>query len=232
MFYNQRSEMFAALLEDCRLRLRDAVLVRQQASLLVSGGSTPEPLYRALAESELPWRAISVALVDERWVDADQAGSNEAFIRQHLLQSHASAARYVATKTHHSSASEGLADCEHAYNTLPRPFDLVILGMGPDAHTASLFPHAEGLATALDLTQQQLCAAITAKPSAVTGDLCERLSLSLYGLMQSRQLHLVITGKEKLAVYQAAKNSSSLIDTPVSAILQQTQVPVLVYWAP
>lgn len=232
VFFDDRDSLFAALLQDCQQRLREAVALRGQASLLVSGGSTPQPLYQALAASDLPWQAITVALVDERWVSPDQAGSNEAFVRQQLLQSNAAAAQYIPSKNQHDTARAGIGECETAYQSLPRPFDLTILGMGPDAHTASLFPHAEGLDEAMDLNRHQLCAAIKARQSAVTGDLCERMTLSLYGLLQSRQLHLLITGEEKRAVYRSARASDNWRDKPISAVLQQPEVPVLVYWAP
>lgn len=231
-FFDTRAEMFMSLHQDCVQRLADAVDNRGRASLLVSGGSTPAPLYEMLATTELPWHSVTVALVDERWVAPDQDGSNEAFIKSHLLQALASTATYIPTKTPHHRAIDGLASCEQAYGKLSRPFDLTILGMGPDGHTASLFPRAEGLDVALDISRQQLCAALCARPSAVTGDLCERLSLSLYGLLQAQQLHIVITGEEKLSVYQAAKTATQVTDTPVSAVLQQASVPVLVYWAP
>ena len=231
-FFNDRDTLFTALAEECGALLQAAVDARGRASMLVSGGSTPKPLYERLARTTLPWQAIAIALVDERWVSPGEAGSNETFVKQALLQGPASEARYIATKTAHTSASEGLASCEQAYRQLPRPFDLTILGMGPDGHTASLFPHAAGLEDAMDPASGQLCAAINAQASAVTGDLTERLSLSLYGLLQSRQLHLLITGDDKREIYEAAKLCTDIIATPVSAVLNQNEVPVHVYWAP
>lgn len=231
-FFGDRDSLSAALSMECQLLLSRAVSERGSASFLVSGGSTPQPLYRKLATAELPWRDVSVALVDERWVEPGADGSNETFVRDNLLQQRAAEAHYIATKNGHASAAAGLAECERAYAALPRPFDLAILGMGPDGHTASLFPHAHGLETALDLNRRQLCAAIEAIPSTVTGALIERMTLSLYGLLQSRQLHLMITGEEKLQVYRTARDNDDLASMPISAVLRQERVPVSVYWAP
>ena len=231
-FFPDRESLFSTLADECYSLLADTIALRQSASMLVSGGGTPRPLYQQLSTKALDWQRVSVALVDERWVGVDHASSNEAFIKETLLNNHAAPAKFIAMKTAHATASLGQIVCEERYRQLPRPFDLVILGMGPDGHTASLFPHAQGLNEALDIHHQQLCSAIEATPSEVTGELTERMTLSLYGLLQSRQLHLLITGEEKLAVYKEALASDDLLMTPISAVLQQDVVPVKVYWAP
>ena len=231
-FFEDRESLFAALFEECTALLRSAIETQQAATLLASGGSTPLQLYRQLSELDVDWAKVSVALVDERWVDSDHAGSNTAFIQNSLLQNKASAARFVAMKNREKTAVLGQAACEQAYRQLPRPFDLCILGMGPDGHTASLFPAARGLDAALSVGNLDLCAAITAQASDVTGALTERMSLTLSGLLQSRQLHLLITGADKLAVYQRALAGADDSTTPVSAILRQQEIPVRVYWAP
>jgi 6-phosphogluconolactonase len=71
-----------------------------------------------------------------------------------------------------------------------------------------------------------------ATKSEVTGDNLERITLSLAGILQSRQLVLLITGAEKLDVYRQALKQTEVNKTPISAVLQQTDVPVHVYWAP
>ncbi|MCZ6831709.1 MAG: 6-phosphogluconolactonase [Gammaproteobacteria bacterium] len=231
-FFPDRDSMFVALLKDCTTIMRTATEQKERATLLVSGGSTPMPLYQKLSEVELAWSKVCIALVDERWVDVDHAGSNAASIHKNLLQNRASEATFVALKTTQKTAVLGQSLCEQAYRQLPRPFDLTILGMGPDGHTASLFPAAQGLEAALDARNKDLCAAITANPSEVTGELTERLSLTLSGLLQSRQLHLLITGADKFSVYQRALASSDEMLMPVSAILHQNKIPIMVYWAP
>ncbi len=232
-FFNDRTSLFKALAEECKSILSAAVEQRDQATFLVSGGSTPKPLYQALANEALPWSNITVALVDERWVDRGEQGSNADFITDNLLQHQASASRFIEMKNNETTAAEGMAYCEQAYKEqLTAPFDVVILGMGPDGHTASLFPHAEGLDEALSLINERLCAPILAHQSDVTGELTERMSLSLFGLMQSRQIHLLITGDEKRQIYQQAKECKDVCDMPVAAVLQQQKIAVHVYWAP
>ncbi|WP_039916338.1 6-phosphogluconolactonase [Cellvibrio mixtus] len=230
--FENRAEMIAALQAECEAALRSAIEDRGEATFMVSGGSTPEPLYKALSNSDLDWESVYVALVDERWVDFDHDKSNEAFTVKHLIQNKAAVANLVGMKNTAETAAEGLADCEAAFQQLAQPFDITILGMGSDGHTASLFPHAQGLDEALNPDSNELCAAIIAKQSDVTGAIVERMTLSLAGLLRSRSLVLLITGDEKLAVLRAAQAEGDVKDMPIRAVLRQDRVPVIVYWAP
>lgn len=230
--FENRAEMISALQAECEVALRSAIEARGEATFMVSGGSTPEPLYKALSQADLDWDAVYVALVDERWVAFEHDKSNEAFTVKHLIQNKAAAANLVGMKNSAETAAEGLADCEAAYQQLAQPFDITILGMGSDGHTASLFPHAKGLEEALNPDSNELCAAIIAQQSEVTGAIVERMTLSLAGLLRSKSLVLLITGEEKLAVLRAAQGEGDVKDMPIRAVLRQDRVPVTVYWAP
>ncbi len=230
--FKTRDELFNSLALACQRHLDKALMETGQASFLVSGGSTPAPLYQTLSQSELDWHNIHVALVDERWVDPDHEASNEALIKQTLLVNQAADAPFTPMKTAAETAIEGQQETEQRYRQLPQPFTIAILGMGNDGHTASLFPHAEGLEQALSPEYKQLTVAIMAKQSDVTGPNTERLSLSLHGLQQAKRLVLLLTGEEKLVVFKQALKAGPVEDMPVRAILQQTQVSVELYWAP
>jgi len=230
--FDSRAEMIATLQVECESALRDAIEDRGEATFMVSGGSTPEPLYKALSNSDLDWESVYVALVDERWVDFEHDKSNEAFTVKHLIQNKAAVANLVGMKNSADTAAEGLDDCESAYQQLAQPFDVTILGMGSDGHTASLFPHAPGLEGALSQDSEQLCAALIANQSEVTGAITERMTLTLAGLLRSKSLVLLITGDEKLAVLRAAQAGNDVNEMPIRAVLQQQKVPVVIYWAP
>lgn len=232
LFYSSREELFDALAASCTSQLLDGLNENKRATFMVSGGSSPSPLYQRLSGVDLDWANVDVALVDERWVNADHAGSNEALVKKTLLQNFAQAANFTPMKNEQLSPTQGLSECEQGYQRLQAPFDVVILGMGPDGHTASLFPESEGLERALGLEEENICAAITAHKSAVTGELVERMTLSLYGLCQSKALCLLLLGEDKLQVYRRTLANPNAYLTPVSAILMQTAVPVSVYWAP
>ncbi|MFT5690770.1 MAG: 6-phosphogluconolactonase [Oceanicoccus sp.] len=231
-FFPDRKSLFSSMAEECKSILTNGILENGSATMLVSGGSTPLPLYQKLSGSDLSWSNIKVALVDERWVDDDHPGSNASFIKTSLLQDRAKEAAFVNMKTDDDTAEQGLIQCEEFYKELQTPFDLTILGMGADGHTASLFPYSKGLELALDKKNESICTAIQANQSDVTGELTERMSLTISGLMKSRQLHLLITGEEKLAVYRQALSHSQEELMPISAILHQYEIPVIVYWAP
>jgi len=231
-FFADRERLTLALTSECAHALQAGIKANGQATFLVSGGSTPEPVYRALSKRPLPWQQINVALVDERWVAPGESGSNQTFIANSLLQNEAAQAPFLGMKNAAATPAAGEADCERAYGELPKPYDVCILGMGNDGHTASFFPHAQGLEQALDAGSDQLCKAITAKQSDVTGVHTERMTLTLSAILQAKEIKLLITGEDKLKVYRQALLGDDEQEMPVRSILKQGLKPVTVYWAP
>ncbi|MCQ8106062.1 6-phosphogluconolactonase [Methylomonas sp. SURF-2] len=231
-FFEQHHHLFTALVAECQDVLSEALSKHGSATLLVSGGSTPAPLYEALSKTELNWKKIKIALVDERWVDQDHGASNEALIRRTLLINNAKLAEFTGMKNSAKTAAAGQTETEANYRKLPQPFSLAIVGMGPDGHTASLFPNAKGLAEALNPDNDQLTTAITATQSEVTGANTERLSLTLPALLKTERVIILFTGEDKLAVFSAAQKPGPVSDMPIRGLLHQEEVPVELYWAP
>ncbi|MDH3631011.1 MAG: 6-phosphogluconolactonase [Gammaproteobacteria bacterium] len=227
--FNDRAELIEALYQVFTADLQQALDQHASATLLLSGGSTPAPLYRQLSTADLNWSEINVALVDERWVDADSAASNERLLRETMLINKAQSANFTGMKNDHQTPFDGEAECNTRYAALPSPWTICLLGMGPDSHTASLFPGAGGLTTAL--ATKQHCATIRAIKSEVTGDNLERMTMTPWSILQSRRLILLITGADKWEVYQQARDNSPTADRPISLMIHQQQTPLEVYWA-
>ena len=227
--YPTAARLYLDLADMIARRLDAAVRQRGRASIVVSGGSTPGALYDLLCKASLPWDRVEITTSDERWVPTGAEGSNEKLVRDHLLKDSASNARFTGLRTAHETPT--LAQCEthQRVSTLPRPFDVTLVGMGSDGHTASLYPNAPGLAEALDLEREALTAAVN--PSEAEGSNL-RLSLTLRALLDSRLIVILIRGDQKLAVYRAALAGTDIFETPIRALIHQTKTPVEVWWAP
>jgi len=225
--FERREDMVAALKAVICDRLAAAVAAGRRASWAVSGGSTPAPLFQAMQNEALPWGHIDVALVDERWVPRAHPRSNEAFVAANLQGGEATAASVTGMKTEHAIAAEAVDEVNMRYGKLVQPFDSILLGLGPDGHTASLFPGAEGLEAAFDPTAAT-CVALTAIRSDVTGDEIERMSLSAAAIARTPHVTLMITGDEKKQVLEQALQPNS--DLPVGRLHRLK--PFDVYWAP
>ncbi|MDX3899843.1 MAG: 6-phosphogluconolactonase [Sphingobium sp.] len=203
-------------------RLSAAIADRGVATLALSGGRSPRAMLEALRTMPLDWAKLIVVQVDERWVEADHPDSNQRLIREALLTGPAAAARLVAMKNDAPDAYRGQPACEAAMAALPWPLDIVLLGMGEDGHTASLFPGAAELHEGLTTSALTLAVTPPAAPH-------QRLSLSRRAILSSREILLQIGGSAKEAVYWAALAGGAVEEMPIRAALLQDQTPVTVW---
>jgi len=224
------TDSVAALAERLALdvgnKVEQAIRERGRAAIAVSGGSTPVPFFVALSQRVLDWSRVVISLVDERWVDPAHADSNERLVRLHLLINQAAKARFVGLHDGCDSVEAAVAGCEKRLREQVMPLDVVVLGMGDDGHTASLFPGAAGLHDALDLNREALCAAVV--PPAARHP---RMTLTLKALVDTRHLLVHITGSSKRVVLENALVDGLVNKAPVAAVFLQSRVPVSVYWA-
>lgn len=220
-------ELAAHLAEKIGRLLREAVAERNRAVLVVSGGTTPKPLFMRLAQTDVPWDRVTVTLADERWVNPGDPASNENLVRTRLLQDKAGAAHFVGLKNNFPTAAAGEPECRERLAELPVPFDAVVLGMGSDGHTASLVPGAPQLGKALHPETRDKCLAVTAANAAYG-----RMTMTLPALLAARHIFLHITGQEKMDVLERALAGGSVEEMPVRGILLQERTPVQIFWAP
>lgn len=239
--YGSREALVADFSQKIVAILSQGISQNDAASMLVSGGSTPLPLFKALSESDLDWSKVTISLADERWVEANDSASNEKLVRENLLQNKAAQASFISMKTSHADANDGLEELNTRYSTMSWPADILILGMGEDAHTASLFPCSQQIEEGLSTQKKLLAVTPTTAPH-------QRMSFSLNALVQSKNIFLHLTGDSKKSVLDkalsgvdvtlkesASSNESlysreSALEMPIRAVLQNAEVELL--WAP
>lgn len=222
-----RAELAEQLADAVAKALTDALDARGAATLAVSGGSTPKAFFEALSTRPLHWEKVTITLVDERYVPANNPRSNHLLLAEHLLQDKAAEAQVLPLYKDGIHADEaaklGTAQAEE----LGHPFDVVILGMGTDGHTASFFPGGDQLAEALDLSAPRQ---VMTMEAAGAGE--PRLTFSFSALHDARLLVLHIEGEEKKTVLDAAMSGSDEAKMPIRAVLNRAATPVDIYWAP
>jgi 6-phosphogluconolactonase len=201
-----------------------ALKARGAAALVATGGSTPAPAYRRLSQATLDWGKVAITLSDERWVPPTFKDSNERMLRESLLQGPAAAAHFVPLW---SPAQDPEAAAQAADPDIRRllPFDLVLLGMGEDGHTASLFPGNPALDVGLDPGAHRLC---IGAPRSEPAPAQARISLTLPALL-SGPVVILISGEAKRRTIEAALAGA---DLPVRRVLKQSRVPVRILWSP
>ncbi|WP_431192832.1 6-phosphogluconolactonase [Tianweitania aestuarii] len=220
----QLAEQFA---EDVANFLKVAISQRGHALLALSGGTTPAPFFRRLAQHDLDWSKVVVVPVDERFVPVSSERSNEKLIRDNLLTGKAADARFTPLYHDTATPNEAADQADRAVADLSLPFDVVVLGMGGDGHTASFFPDSPELVDVTDPSATRRVAAVTA-PSADE----PRLTLTLPLLLSAGLLALHIEGQEKRGVFEAALAQPNPQEKPISAVLLHAATPLHIYWAP
>lgn len=214
----------AALAQFIATALEHALATRSQASLLLSGGRSPIAFLEALSRHALNWSRVTISLVDERCVPSDSDASNARLLHEYLLQHRAAAANFVPLFTAGLTPEAAALRADQALAAIATPFDVVVLGMGDDGHTASLFPGARGTASGFDpqLVQRVVAIYPDTAPHA-------RLSLSVRALLDTRVLALAISGATKRHVLEAAAQASPT-QFPIAAFVQQTRVPLHLFF--
>lgn len=222
--FNDKQQLADALAEAVAANLKAGINARGKASVALSGGTTPVAFFQALSRrDDVAWDKVTVTLVDERWVDETSDRSNARLVRQNLLQGRAAAATFVPL--YQGGGTPDAPKAGAAQQSVPRPLDAAVLGMGNDGHTASFFPGGDTLREAL--TAEGPVIAIRA-PGA--GE--PRVTLTLNQLLAARSLYLHIEGEGKVETLRKAEAEGPIEDMPVRAILRETSTPLTIYWCP
>lgn len=206
--------------------LRRRLEAAPRARLLVSGGSTPAPVFEALAQAPLDWARVDVGLADERWLQPGDPDTNAVLVREHLLQGPAAAARFEQPHLPGESLDAAVA---RANRLAALPPTVVVLGMGDDGHTVSLFPGMRGLDAAL--ASQDAHVAVDATGCEGAGPWPARISLTPAGMAAAELRLLLLRGEDKRIVFERARAAMDPRAMPVRVAFHLPGEPLQVYWA-
>lgn len=223
--FSEQSRLVEALSNSILSDLQNAIEVKGKASLLVSGGSTPKPLFEKLSQTVFAWDKVTVGLCDERWVDPSQEESNEHFVKTYLLKDEASKADFIGIYEANVDIENAENSCSNTLKEKLHSFDVVVLGMGSDAHTASLFPNNVKLEEAFDLEREDLCIAIEPDTAPYM-----RMSLTLRAILSAKHLYLHFEGEEKRAVFKKAIAGEDRYEMPIRSVLNQEYKDIEVFY--
>ncbi len=227
-----QAELNVRLAQDIAQRLAAGIQARGHAVLSVSGGKSPIALFEALRVIDIDWSRVRVTLVDERCVPRIHPDSNALLVQTHLLQDLAAKAQLVfmvAGSSEPLGSPSAQAKAASIALSAVGVADVLVLGMGADGHTASLFPEAPNLTDALDMRNTQTCVSIElAHPPANAP--YARITQTLAQILSARHIVLPLTGTDKLNTLQQAWQQATPA-LPISFVLQQTQTPVALWLA-
>lgn len=198
--------------------LENALLTHDRVSFAVPGGTTPGPVFDTLSAVDLGWDRIDVMLTDERWVPETSDRSNTRLLRERLLVDKASAATLIPLYADAPTPEDKLPSLAAALDLL-LPISVMLLGMGADMHTASIFPEADQLDAALNGSDNLVAMRAPGAPEP-------RITLSAKVLKGAMCRHIVIIGDEKRAALDKARHLKPH-EAPVAAVLSGSTV----HWA-
>jgi 6-phosphogluconolactonase len=198
--------------------LENALLTHDRVSFAVPGGTTPGPVFDTLSAVDLGWDRIDVMLTDERWVPETSDRSNTRLLRERLLVDKAASATLIPLYADAPTPEDKLPSLAAALDPL-LPISVMLLGMGADMHTASIFPEADQLDAALNGSDNLVAMRAPGAPEP-------RITLSAKVLKGAMYRHIVIIGDEKRAALNKARYLKPH-EAPVTAVLSGSTV----HWA-
>lgn len=197
--------------------LGQALMTRETVSFAVPGGTTPGPVFDALCAANLEWERVHVFLTDERWVPEDDPRSNAALVRRHLLVERAARAQFLPFYNGAPRPEDAVGPLAEALEP-ELPLSVLVLGMGADMHTASLFAGSDRLASALHEDAPPVMA------MHPPGEELPRITLTGPVLRGALSTHVVITGAEKRAAVERAEKIGDPLKAPICAVLRDATV--------
>lgn len=226
--FANREQFNQAVMQRLADTLQSASLSKKKVLLGVSGGSTPIPIYRALAEKELAWNRIKLLLVDERWVSVNNTDSNERNIREAFSANPHAEKNIIGLWSDTINLDAAAIAADQKLATMNEVMDVVVLGMGEDGHFASLFPTSLNFNAAISIHGSRFVLPISPVPKHASH---LRLSMSLAYIQRARRIILAITGEKKRAVLRQAIAERDEQQLPIAALFTANSPAVEIYWS-
>jgi 6-phosphogluconolactonase len=227
-YYSDAEALAAALAVQLEIALREAIALRGHAMLALAGGRTPLPAYRALAARALEWDRVVLIPTDDRCVPHDHPACNLRALNEAFAA--ADGVRLVALTAEDGDPERSQLQARATLSQHAGAFDAVVLGMGEDAHTASLFPGAAQLRAALEPTTPFDAWRIDPQPLPAEAPFA-RISLTAARLLRARAVHLALTGEAKHAVLREAERTRDPLRLPIAAVLHAADTTVQIHWS-
>lgn len=225
--FSSRDDLDSSLAKTVSDILAKAIDSHGKASIAVSGGSTPKGFFLLLSQMKLDWSKVTITLADERWVPIDSQDSNTRLVHENLLQNEASKAKFFHLKEGVDLTEATLSELNLVASKTILPFDVLILGMGEDGHTASLFPCSEQISNGLDVNNNDALLKVMPQTAPHV-----RISFSYAALSKSKNTFLHLCGDNKKEVLDKALSSSDIFEMPIRAFINNETLTTQVYWAP
>ena len=214
--FTDKAKLELELAEEISQKLDLELKNKGEANLLVSGGSTPKKLYEILSYKKIDWKNVSIGLIDERFVATNTEESNELLIKNTLLKNKAADAKFIGLIFNLNDYKENLNITISKHKPFYKSITCSILGMGSDGHTASLFPNFEEVYTDDSIYGDKMI--INTK---ATSEPSKRISYTKAKILSSKHLFLYFNGKEKIDVFNSAKENKNASIRPISAFIHQ-----------
>lgn len=218
-----RAELEYNLCEDLCSILTKAIEEKGHATLGLSGGSTPKNLFHLLSQRELEWNKISIFPIDERFLDDENKAQNGHLIRSTLLKNKAQKAKFIPLIYNNIDYYVNLEIAEKELSNIQKPYDIILLGMGLDGHTASLFPEINNLKEGLNDQNEKLL--INTQPKHAP---YKRISMTAAAINTSQHLFLHIYGSEKKLLFDKALGLNDPYQFPITAFANHSNFKI--YW--
>ena len=225
--FSERKDLDVSLAKSVSEILSKAIELNGKASIAVSGGSTPKGFFKVLSQSDIEWSKVTITLADERWVSMDSDASNTRLVHENLLQNNAAEATFFHLKQGDELTEQTLVNLNAAARQNLLPLDVLILGMGEDGHTASLFPCSDEIADGLDIKNESVLLKVQPKTAPNL-----RISFTFSSLITSKNIFLHSCGEGKKTVIEKALGGDDPFEMPIRAFLQHPSLNTQIFWAP